>query len=65
VKDSKILAKDSSAGASAPVVREYDISGRDYIVKSIFVGDKDVKATLLNLAEKKAIREMGLDCAVL
>lgn len=48
----------------APVVREYDIGGKDYIVKSIFVGDKDVKTALLNLAEKKAVREMGLDSAV-
>ena len=48
-----------------PAVRRYDIGGKDYIVKSVFVGDKDVKTTLVKLAERKVIREMGLDYAVL
>lgn len=43
----------------APVVREYDIGGKDYIVKSIFVGDKDVKTALLVLAEKKGDQRNG------
>ena len=50
--------------AQPPVVREYDIGGKGYIVKSIFVGDKDVKTTLLILAEKKAVKEMRLDISV-
>jgi len=46
------------------VVREYEIGGKDYIVISVFVGDKDVKSTILKLAEQKAIREMGLSNVV-
>jgi len=42
-------------------VREHIIGGKKYIVKSVFIGNKDIQATLINLAERKAIREMGLD----
>jgi hypothetical protein len=55
------IAKKRIKPVNAPVVREYDIGGNFYIVKSIFVGDKDVKTVLLKLAEKKAVREMGLE----
>ena len=37
------------------------ISGKEYIVKSVFLGGKDIKSTILKLAERKTIREMGLD----
>jgi hypothetical protein len=37
------------------------IGKKMFIVKSVFVGDKDVKSTLLKLAERKALREMGID----
>jgi len=47
-----------------PVVREYNIGDKNYIVKSIFIGDTDVKTALLKLAERKAIRDMGLDSTV-
>ena len=43
------------------MVTEKNVGGNDYIVKSVFVGDKDVKDSLLELAERKEIREMGLD----
>jgi len=43
---------------------EKTIGDKKYIVKSVFVGEQDVKTTLLKLAERKAIREMGLDSAV-
>jgi len=46
-----------------PVVREYEIEGKNYIVKSVFVGDKDIQATILKLAEQKTLREMGFDTA--
>jgi hypothetical protein len=44
-----------------PETREHSIGGKKYIVKSIFLGKQDIETTLLNLAERKAIREMGLD----
>ena len=44
-----------------PVMREHEIGGKKYIVKSVFVGNRDIQSSLLNLAERKAIREMGLD----
>jgi len=44
-----------------PTTREYDIRGKGYIVKSVYIGEKDIKTAILNLAEKKAIREMGID----
>jgi len=47
----------------APVVREHKIEGKSYIVKSVFVGDKDIQAAILKLAEQKALREMGLNTA--
>jgi hypothetical protein len=42
-------------------VAEKIIDGKRYIVKSVFVGEQDVKTALLRLAERKAVREMGLD----
>jgi hypothetical protein len=42
----------------------FDVGEKGYIVKSVFVGDKDIKSTILKLAEQKAIREMGLDSLV-
>jgi hypothetical protein len=44
--------------------REHNISGKQYIVKSVFVGKHDIQTSLLNLAERKAIREMGLDMPI-
>ena len=35
-------------------------TGNEYIVKNVFLGDKDVKTLILELAERKAIKEMGL-----
>ena len=59
-----IEAKIGSDSTPITVVRKYGVGGRDYIVKSIFTGDTDIKAALLKLAEQKAIREMGLDIAI-
>ena len=42
-------------------VREYNIGGKKYIVKSVFIGKHDIQTSLLNLAERKTIREMRLD----
>jgi len=43
---------------------EYNIGGKKYVVKSVFVGSKDIQTSLLNLAERKAIREMGMDMPI-
>ena len=51
--------------AVSPNVRKYDIEGKGYIVKSVFIGDKDIKSIILKLAEQKAIKEMRLDNAVI
>ena len=40
---------------------EYTVGKNKYIITSHFVGDKDVKDSILKLAEKRAIKEMGLD----
>ena len=40
------------------------IGSREYVVKSVFLGGKDIKTTILKLAERKTIREMGLDVPV-
>ena len=37
------------------------IGGKEYVIKSVFASDEDINATLLKLAERKAVREMGLD----
>ena len=34
--------------------------GKEYLVKSVFVGKKDIKDSILKLAEHKTIKEMGL-----
>jgi hypothetical protein len=52
-------ARTTTAG-----ITEKTICGKRYVVRSVFVGDKDVKTTLLKLAERKAMREMGLDLSV-
>jgi hypothetical protein len=44
-------------------ITEKIICGKRYVVRSVFIGDKDIKTTLLKLAEQKAIREMRLDPA--
>jgi hypothetical protein len=43
---------------------EKDTDDRKYIVKSVFVGEQDIKTAILRLAERKAMKEMGLDIAV-
>ena len=46
-------------------ITENTIKGKKYIIKSVFVGEKDIKSVIWELAERKAIKEMGLDGAVL
>jgi hypothetical protein len=45
-------------------IREHEIGGKKYIVRSVFIGKHDIQTSLLNLAERKTIREMGLDISV-
>jgi hypothetical protein len=42
-------------------MREHEIGGKKYIVRSVFVGKQDMKTSILKLAERKTVREMGLD----
>ena len=35
-------------------------SGNEYIVKNTFKGDKDINTLILELAEQKAFKEIGL-----
>ena len=37
------------------------VNNRMYLVKSVFVGDKDLKTLLIKIAEKKTVNEMGLN----
>jgi len=48
----------------SPIMREHNIRGKKYVIKSVFIGNQDIKTTLLKLAERKAIREMGIDSDV-
>ena len=36
------------------------IGGKEYLVKSVFVGKKDIRDSILKLAEYKTIKEMGM-----
>jgi hypothetical protein len=45
-------------------ITEKNIEGKKYIVKSVFVGEQDIKTAILRLAERKAMKEMGFDTAV-
>lgn len=49
---------------ATPGAVEKIISGKKYIVRSVFVGEQEVQTMLLELAERRAIREMGLDRAI-
>ena len=40
------------------------VGGNEYVVKSVFLGNKDIKSIILGLAERKVIREMGLDIPI-
>ena len=40
------------------------IGNKEYIITSVFLGSEDVQSTILRLAEKKAVREMGLDMLI-
>jgi len=42
-------------------VKEKIINNKAYVVKSVYIGDKNIKDKILKLAENKTIREMGLD----
>jgi hypothetical protein len=53
--------KNSAETKKSHATREHNIGGKKYIVKSVFIGKHDIQTSLLNLAERKAIREMGLD----
>jgi hypothetical protein len=46
-------------------VTQKTIGDKKYIVRSVFVGEQDIQTALLKLAERKAIKEMGIDIAVL
>jgi hypothetical protein len=60
----QVVAKSIGA-KTLPAVRECEIQNTRYVVKSTFLGKQDMKTALMLLAERKAIREMGLDGVVL
>jgi len=57
-------SQSATNSSNSSAMRQYDIGGREYMVKSVFIGTQDVKSALLKLAERKAIKEMGLDTPV-
>jgi D-arabinose 1-dehydrogenase-like Zn-dependent alcohol dehydrogenase len=60
--DSLNIGKPQHADTTTPhVTREHSIGGKSYIVKSVYIGTQDIQTSLLNLAERKAVREMGLE----
>ena len=40
------------------------IGGKQYVVRSFYGSEEDIKTSILKLAERKAMREMGLDIPV-
>jgi len=42
-------------------IKTKNVSKDKFVVKSVYLGGKDIHTALINIAEKKAIREMGLD----
>ena len=56
-KKSSKLAQESS-----PTIKT--LRNKEYIIKSVFLGGGDVKSVILKLAERKTIREMGLDIPI-
>ena len=52
------MSEDKSGCTSLKIVND-----KLYIVKSFFVGDKNIKDLLLDIAEKKTIQQMGLSYA--
>jgi hypothetical protein len=36
------------------------VRGKEYVVRSVFLGKQDIQSAILKLAAKKAIEEMGL-----
>ena len=41
-----------------------DIDGKFYYVQSVFIGNEDIKSVVSRLAERKTMREMGLDIPI-
>jgi hypothetical protein len=39
---------------------EKTVDGKKYVVRSVYVGTKDIQKTILELAVKKASKDMGL-----
>jgi hypothetical protein len=37
------------------------INGKEYIIKSAFMSERDIKTAIIKLAERKAMQEMGLE----
>jgi hypothetical protein len=58
----KITAQHIYADNTPPLVtiRNETISKRKYLVKSVYIGTRDIQDVILSLAEEKAFREMGL-----
>ncbi|MCL2577290.1 MAG: hypothetical protein FWE27_04485 [Defluviitaleaceae bacterium] len=56
--------KEYAETKNSHATSEHNIDGKKYIVKSVFIGKHDIQTSLFNLAERKAIREMGLDIPI-
>ena len=51
---------DEKLAEENEIVRE-GADGKEYVVRSVFVGKQDLKTVLFELAERKALSEMGID----
>ena len=56
-----VNSRTPTTGSHINSSREQTIGNKKYVVKSVFIGNQDIQTSLLNLAERKTVREMGLD----
>ena len=56
-----LVQGNANTGDYPMTVTKRTVGGKEYIVKSVFIGTQSIETAILKLAERKAIREMGLE----
>jgi hypothetical protein len=55
-----ILLQSTKENSTQENTTTMTVNNKIYIVKSVFIGNKNIKDTLIKIAEKKSLEEMGL-----
>jgi hypothetical protein len=45
---------------SLTTIKTRVVGGKEYIIRSVFIGTQDIQTAIQKLAEKKTVRDMGL-----